>query len=82
MPRPTTIERQFKEVEIREKEERVKIDTEKVKISKLEVLRDLLRTEKPIDGNAVGEYNKYELLFDESERESLKVKIFQIVHTL
>jgi hypothetical protein len=42
----------------------------------------MLESTKPIAANATGEYNKYELIFDESELESIKTKIFKIMHTL
>jgi hypothetical protein len=78
---PIDIEQRVKRAELKDKRDRLKLDSEKVKVDKLNALRYLLVGEIPTD-TQFGEGTRYKPLFDESQIESLKDKVFKIVHTL
>jgi hypothetical protein len=75
------IEQRLKRAELKDKTGKIKLDAEKVKVEKLNSLRYLLVSETPLDGQ-YGEGTKYTASFDESERQTIKDKIFDIIATL
>lgn len=66
------IDKELRQVEIKEKEE-------KNKIEKLKILHELMGCQIPIEATLLSEYTKYKSVFDESELQTLKDKVFTIV---
>lgn len=84
---PTTTLRslnlELKKKELEEIEEKVKIDRERILIDKIDILRHLL-AETTVDENTApfSDGSKYKSIFDASEADVIKGKLFQLIHKL
>jgi len=71
-----------REVEIKERSLKIITDEKKLTIDKINTIADAVRAITVCEDSMPGSEQKLKPIFDESERQSLKDKIFKLVHTL